>query len=270
MANELVQQVRDGLKTATTSEFLSYARDNESLPAVDGNFGIVLKARLRLFVLFTLQNKEDKGDRNARLLAPLFTRIFSEQRKPLILSWQFCVKNLKLSLSKINLLVLFFDNSVKINLLTELPFFAKIVRMRTKNQPIGRLLKTASNQMDRELTQFAAQLNLTGQQMLILDFLGQQLEEQVRVVNQNKLESNFNIRRSTTTEILQRMEKRQLIVRLSSPQDARQKMIQLTELGKNYLPKIKNYIKEHDKKVLTNLSKEEIAAVKKFLSNFSD
>lgn len=42
-----------------------------------------------------------------------------------------------------------------------------IIRMRTKKEAIGRLLKVASNQMSREFDNFAAQLDLTGQQMSI-------------------------------------------------------------------------------------------------------
>lgn len=44
-----------------------------------------------------------------------------------------------------------------------------IIRVRTKKEAIGRLLKVASNQMSREFDNFAAQLDLTGQQMSILE-----------------------------------------------------------------------------------------------------
>ena len=76
--------------------------------------------------------------------------------------------------------------------------------MRTKKEAIGRLLKVASNQMSREFDNFAAQLDLTGQQMSILDFLGNQSEEDSgKEISQTMIELEFNIRRSTTTEILQ-------------------------------------------------------------------
>ena len=96
--------------------------------------------------------------------------------------------------------------------------------MRTKKEAIGRLLKVASNQMSREFDNFAIQFDLTGQQMSILDFLGNQSEEDSgKEISQTMIELEFNIRRSTTTEILQRMEKRQLIKRKASPTDARSK-----------------------------------------------
>ncbi|KKW73460.1 homoprotocatechuate degradation operon regulator, HpaR, hpaR [Lactococcus cremoris] len=145
-----------------------------------------------------------------------------------------------------------------------------IIRMRTKKEAIGRLLKVASNQMSREFDNFAAQLDLTGQQMSILDFLGNQSEEgSGKEISQTMIELEFNIRRSTTTEILQRMEKRLLINRRTSLTDARQKSAELTEEGKRYLPEIRAYIQAHNKKALTGLSTEEIAAVEKFLNNFS-
>ncbi|WP_205272204.1 MarR family winged helix-turn-helix transcriptional regulator [Lactococcus taiwanensis] len=148
--------------------------------------------------------------------------------------------------------------------------------MRTNNQAIGRLLKVASNQMVREVDAFAAQFHLTGQQMLILDFLGNALESQdaavltaPSAVSQTMIEQEFNIRRSTTTEILQRMEKRALIIRHPSPTDARQKFVQLTDLGRQYLPEIKTFTQEHSQRVLANLSDEEVRAVTKFLNNFN-
>lgn len=83
--------------------------------------------------------------------------------------------------------------------------------------------------------------------MSILDFLGNQSEEDSgKEISQTMIELEFNIRRSTTTEILQRMEKRQLIKRKASPTDARQKSIELTEEGKQYLPEL-----EHISKVIT-------------------
>ncbi len=65
------------------------------------------------------------------------------------------------------------------------------------------------------------------------------------------------------------MEKRQLIKRKASPTDARQKSVELTEEGKQYLPEIRTYIQGHNQKSFGGLSAEEIAAVEKFLNNFS-
>ena len=108
--------------------------------------------------------------------------------------------------------------------------------------------------------------------MLILNYLGSDLSNSDEnksslALKPSELEEEFNIRRSTATEILQRMEKLGLVSRLSNPQYARQKLIQLTEKGKPYLPEIKAAMREHDERVLANLTESEIQAVEKFLNN---
>lgn len=144
------------------------------------------------------------------------------------------------------------------------------MRTNGKVEPsIGRLLKAANNQMLRELDQFASTFQLTGQQMSILDFIGRLLEEG-KTVSGTAIEHEFNIRRSTTTEILQRMEKRELIYRQTLPSDARQKEIRLTSAGENYLPEIRTFIQQHDQKFLAEFSSAEIETIKKFFGQFID
>jgi hypothetical protein len=55
--------------------------------------------------------------------------------------------------------------------------------MRTKKEAIGRLLKVASNQMSREFDNFAAQLDLTGQQNVNIRFF---LEIRVKKTQEKK------------------------------------------------------------------------------------
>ena len=77
--------------------------------------------------------------------------------------------------------------------------------MRTKKEAIGRLLKVASNQMSREFDNFAAQLDLTGQQMSILDFLGNQSEEDSgKEISQTMIEKphSFFTACNVTTQIV--------------------------------------------------------------------
>jgi DNA-binding MarR family transcriptional regulator len=68
----------------------------------------------------------------------------------------------------------------------------------------GRLLKMAARQLTIHFDQFARQYDLTGTQMSIIDHLGRIPGE----ILQRDLEKEFNIRRSTATLILQRMEKK--------------------------------------------------------------
>lgn len=82
---------------------------------------------------------------------------------------------------------------------------------------IGRLIKRADVSLSRQMNDFARQSGLTGNQMNTIDYLSRQ---ENMAANQQAIENEFNIRRSTTTIILQRMEKRQLVRALSIPMTA--------------------------------------------------
>ena len=68
----------------------------------------------------------------------------------------------------------------------------------------GRLLKQANNNMMRHFDQFARQYDLTGNQMAVIDFITNHADQEVF---QRDIEHEFEIQRSTTTVLLQRMEK---------------------------------------------------------------
>ena len=90
----------------------------------------------------------------------------------------------------------------------------------------GRLLKQANNNMMRHFDQFARQYDLTGNQMAVIDFITNHADQEVF---QRDIEHEFEIQRSTTTVLLQRMEKKGLIERHTSSKDARQKAVVLTD-----------------------------------------
>ena len=69
----------------------------------------------------------------------------------------------------------------------------------------GRLLKQANNNMMRHFDQFARQYDLTGNQMAVIDFITNYADQEVF---QRDIEHEFEIQRSTTTVLLQRMEKK--------------------------------------------------------------
>ena len=77
----------------------------------------------------------------------------------------------------------------------------------------GGLLKQANNNMLRHLDQFAKQYDLTGNQMAIIDFITNHAKYEVF---QRDIEHEFDIQRSITTVLLQRMEKKGLIERFTS------------------------------------------------------
>ena len=97
-------------------------------------------------------------------------------------------------------------------------------------EPIKKLVKQAITQIERERDHFATSLNITGTQMSVFDYLSNMPNY---TASQNEIEQEFDIRRSTTTIMVQRMEKRGLIERIASPDDKRQKLVKLTQVWKH-------------------------------------
>ena len=103
----------------------------------------------------------------------------------------------------------------------------------------GRYLKMAARQLTKNFDQFARQYDLTSTQMSIIYYLGRRTAAQIL---QRDIEQEFNIRRSTATLILQRMEKKGLLQRFVAHHDARQKMVQLTAKGQELITLISQYM----------------------------
>lgn len=128
---------------------------------------------------------------------------------------------------------------------------------------IGRLVKKASNQLGREFDQFAKPFDLTGMQMSIIDFLSQGVKEEYF---QQDIEKEFNIQRSTTTVLLQRMEKKALIYRQVSQQDARQKSVHLTEKAQGLVEECRSYSETKKKSWKKTFQKRILPFLRKFYS----
>lgn len=127
----------------------------------------------------------------------------------------------------------------------------------------NRLLKIATNHITQELDTFARQYDMTWMQMSIVDYLSRQ-DPQTEIL-QRDIEHEFFIQRSTTTVILQRMEKRQLLSRQSATSDARQKAVHLTEKSRKLEKQINGFMKDHQNKLEANFPKEDIATFEKIL-----
>lgn len=129
--------------------------------------------------------------------------------------------------------------------------------------PIKKLIKQAATQVDRERDRFAGSLGITGVQMSVIDFLANQKKN---AAAQRDIEHEFDIQRSTTTVMLQRMEKNHLVERVVDPRDKRKKKVKLTEKAIALVKEIKQYMKKDDQQVLSHFSGSEIEAAKKVLN----
>ena len=129
----------------------------------------------------------------------------------------------------------------------------------------GRVVKIASNQLSREFDKFAKPYDLTGTQMSIIDFLSHDWKEEYF---QQDIEKEFNIQRSTTTVLLQRMEKKELIYRQVSQKDARQKSVHLTQKAQDLVAECRSYFQLQEKELEERFSEDEIAIFEKILDYY--
>ena len=89
-------------------------------------------------------------------------------------------------------------------------------------------------------------------------------------VFQRDIERDFSITRSTVTNILQLMEKKGYIERQSVPQDARLKMLVLTEKGREFHEKTMQALRQTDEFVSSLLTAEEEAELLRLLNKLKD
>lgn len=127
---------------------------------------------------------------------------------------------------------------------------------------LGRLIKQADNALAQEMNEFARQYGLTGTQMSIIDFLGNFPGNNC---DQQAIEKEFAIKRSTTAVLLQRMAKSGLVIRRPALDDRRRKVVTLTEKGQKLFPIVSTYIKQEEAKMISQLSSEEQAVIISFL-----
>ncbi|UQS82091.1 MarR family winged helix-turn-helix transcriptional regulator [Bombilactobacillus folatiphilus] len=117
---------------------------------------------------------------------------------------------------------------------------------------IMHLIKIVSNQLSRQINHFAKQFGLTGIQIQIIDYLNHLPQNQF--VYQRDIEREFNIRRSTATSVLQKMEENQLIVRNVSPSDSRLKIVSVLPKAEALQPQISAFLERSNREILDNLS----------------
>ncbi len=88
--------------------------------------------------------------------------------------------------------------------------------------------------------------------------LGYLAEHKNQDVFQRDLETEFEVRRSTMTGILQTMEKNGWILRVSVNYDARLKKLLMTEKAKQIMDKRASDIANFEKRLITGISREEL------------
>jgi len=122
---------------------------------------------------------------------------------------------------------------------------------------IAKEVKTLANLLKRRLDNAITKVsagNITSVQVLILGFV----EESNVEVYQKDIEKQFDIRRSTVTNILNGMEKQELIERQSVNNDARLKKIILTTKAKDILSRLNSEVTNIQQLLIKDISQEEL------------
>ncbi|WP_294836872.1 MarR family winged helix-turn-helix transcriptional regulator [uncultured Lactobacillus sp.] len=104
---------------------------------------------------------------------------------------------------------------------------------------LGLALQRVQNTFNRNADYYARKIGLTGTQMLIIEYLAS--FSQNKPIYQKDIEHEFNIRKSTATNVLRLMAEKDLITKKVDPHDTRLKAIILTTKAVNLEQKISNY-----------------------------
>lgn len=123
---------------------------------------------------------------------------------------------------------------------------------------LGKMMHFISNSMKRKIDQKVAEFGLTSVQSRVLHFIDISRREN-KPVFQKDLEENFDVRKSTVTNVLQLLEKNGYLKRESVATDARLKQLILTEKGEEATVVVQKIIVEEEKEILKYVSEEEKA-----------
>lgn len=121
---------------------------------------------------------------------------------------------------------------------------------------LGRELQKVSNQIRRHMDSILKQFDITSVQGMIIHYVYD--HSQGTDVFQKDLEKAFDLRSSTLTGILQLMESRELIRRVSVAADARLKKIVLTEKSVHIQKQIFTAIRQNEAAFRSCLDPQEI------------
>lgn len=131
------------------------------------------------------------------------------------------------------------------------------------SEDYGKRIKRAANLMSRSMDAYASQYGLTGTQMSIIDFLGEAQNH-----TQRDIEMEFDIRPSTTTKILQRMEASGLVAIKRDPRDGRQRIIALTAKARGLQTAVRAYINDQQTAMERRFDQRDLAAFDRVLAYF--
>lgn len=129
---------------------------------------------------------------------------------------------------------------------------------------IGRMIKVISNYMDKSCNNDLSQINMTRSQMGTLIYLHKCKNKNIEV-NQVDIEKEFKLKNPTVTGILNRLEDKGYIMRVSSNKDKRYKKIELTSSGVEIVENGKSKAEKLEDELVSNLSQSEKEKLRELL-----
>lgn len=124
---------------------------------------------------------------------------------------------------------------------------------------IARELKNLDIEIGRKMFDISKESKMSGPpsplQAGILDYLIMNKEKQI---NQKQLEENLGVSKTTISNALLSMEKNEMIERIQSDTDARNKEIRLTKKSENIFKEMINMFEILNKEMLKGISENEI------------
>lgn len=125
-----------------------------------------------------------------------------------------------------------------------------------KSRHVGPTLRKLHNQILRGSEMTSSEFGLSLSQGRVLHFI--YIKNKEGDCFQGEIEDYFNIRRSSATALLQKLEARNLIKRESSKNDKRQKVINITEHGVEIQELVFEKLSQMETLMIKGISKDQI------------
>lgn len=127
---------------------------------------------------------------------------------------------------------------------------------------IAVLIKTASIEFDKMANPILADYDLTASQCRVLKFLFMQQNQSARIVD---IEKECAITHPTVLGLLESLEKKEFVLKIVNPKDARSKLISLTSKAKRMQSELETVVAKIDHTWVEHLSEQERKELQKLL-----
>ena len=125
-----------------------------------------------------------------------------------------------------------------------------------RNETVGYKIRLIHNQIQKRIEERKRRNGdeLTGMQRWILGFL---MEHENEEIYQREIEAEFSVSRATASNMLQVMERRELILRIPTSHDARLKRLALTDRARKMVTQARQDVRDMETLLKKGFSQEE-------------